>query len=155
MSAAGRRTTQEPVAGRRAAPEQGERPDAGNAVAKVCAVLRTVGARSPQRLSDDLEERGFNATSIHGDLSQVLREYLEERFGLRAPESALEAGSTLLTKCPSCFRSIAMSAMLGRLAGSLLRIAFTISESCGSTSGMLALSCGGTLNMCIPMMSPG
>ncbi|MET1004371.1 MAG: DEAD/DEAH box helicase, partial [Propionibacteriaceae bacterium] len=36
--------------------------------------------RSAQRLSDDLAERGFNATSIHGDLSQVLREKALKKF---------------------------------------------------------------------------
>jgi superfamily II DNA/RNA helicase len=36
--------------------------------------------RSAQRVSDDLAERGFNATSIHGDLSQVLREKALKRF---------------------------------------------------------------------------
>ena len=36
--------------------------------------------RSAQRVSDDLVERGFNATSIHGDLSQVLREKALKRF---------------------------------------------------------------------------
>ncbi len=36
--------------------------------------------RAAQRLSDDLEERGFDATSVHGDLSQVLREKALKRF---------------------------------------------------------------------------
>jgi superfamily II DNA/RNA helicase len=36
--------------------------------------------RSAQRVSDDLAERGFRATSIHGDLSQVLREKALKRF---------------------------------------------------------------------------
>ncbi len=36
--------------------------------------------RSAQRVSDDLAERGFRATSIHGDLSQVLREKALQRF---------------------------------------------------------------------------
>ena len=36
--------------------------------------------RAAQRLSDDLEERGFSATSIHGDLSQVLREKALAKF---------------------------------------------------------------------------
>jgi superfamily II DNA/RNA helicase len=36
--------------------------------------------RSAQRVSDDLAERGFSATSIHGDLSQVLREKALKRF---------------------------------------------------------------------------
>jgi len=36
--------------------------------------------RSAQRVSDDLVERGFSATSIHGDLSQVLREKALTRF---------------------------------------------------------------------------
>jgi len=36
--------------------------------------------RSAQRLSDDLEERGFAATSIHGDLNQVARERALKRF---------------------------------------------------------------------------
>src|SRR3954469_878148 len=36
--------------------------------------------RSAQRVADDLAERGFRATSIHGDLSQVLREKALKRF---------------------------------------------------------------------------
>jgi superfamily II DNA/RNA helicase len=36
--------------------------------------------RSAQRVADDLVERGFAATSIHGDLSQVLREKALRRF---------------------------------------------------------------------------
>jgi superfamily II DNA/RNA helicase len=36
--------------------------------------------RSAQRVSDDLAERGFAATSIHGDLSQVLREKALKKF---------------------------------------------------------------------------
>ncbi len=45
---------------------------------KVMIFTRT--KRSAQRLADDLEERGFNATSIHGDLSQFLREKALKRF---------------------------------------------------------------------------
>jgi superfamily II DNA/RNA helicase len=36
--------------------------------------------RSAQRVSDDLAERGFEATSIHGDLSQVSREKALKKF---------------------------------------------------------------------------
>jgi len=36
--------------------------------------------RSAQRLTDDLLERGFEATSIHGDLNQVAREKALKRF---------------------------------------------------------------------------
>jgi len=36
--------------------------------------------RSAQRLSDDLEERGFAAASIHGDLNQYAREKALRRF---------------------------------------------------------------------------
>jgi superfamily II DNA/RNA helicase len=36
--------------------------------------------RSAQRVSDDLAERGFAATSIHGDLSQVAREKALKKF---------------------------------------------------------------------------
>ena len=36
--------------------------------------------RQCQRLSDDLRERGFDAASIHGDLTQVAREKNLERF---------------------------------------------------------------------------
>ena len=36
--------------------------------------------RAAQRLADDLAERGFAATAIHGDLSQVLREKALKRF---------------------------------------------------------------------------
>ncbi|WP_342373613.1 DEAD/DEAH box helicase [Propioniciclava soli] len=45
---------------------------------KVMIFTRT--KRAAQRLADDLEERGFAATSIHGDLSQVLREKALTRF---------------------------------------------------------------------------
>ena len=45
---------------------------------KVMIFTRT--KRAAQRLADDLEERGFNATSIHGDLSQVLREKALKKF---------------------------------------------------------------------------
>ncbi|MCW2804287.1 MAG: putative ATP-dependent helicase [Propionibacteriaceae bacterium] len=36
--------------------------------------------RSAQRVSDDLAERGFAAASIHGDLSQILREKALKKF---------------------------------------------------------------------------
>ena len=36
--------------------------------------------RSAQRLTDDLVERGFKAASIHGDLSQIVREKALRRF---------------------------------------------------------------------------
>jgi superfamily II DNA/RNA helicase len=36
--------------------------------------------RSAQRVSDDLAERGFAATSIHGDLSQIAREKALKKF---------------------------------------------------------------------------
>ncbi|HVK34643.1 MAG TPA: C-terminal helicase domain-containing protein, partial [Microlunatus sp.] len=36
--------------------------------------------RAAQRLADDLVERGFSASAIHGDLSQVLREKALKRF---------------------------------------------------------------------------
>ncbi len=36
--------------------------------------------RAAQRLADDLAERGFSASAIHGDLSQVLREKALKRF---------------------------------------------------------------------------
>jgi superfamily II DNA/RNA helicase len=36
--------------------------------------------RSAQRVSDDLAERGFAASSIHGDLSQILREKALKKF---------------------------------------------------------------------------
>ncbi len=45
---------------------------------KVMVFTRT--KRAAQRLADDLEERGFAATSIHGDLSQVLREKALAKF---------------------------------------------------------------------------
>ena len=45
---------------------------------KVMIFTRT--KRAAQRLADDLEERGFSATSIHGDLSQVLREKALAKF---------------------------------------------------------------------------
>lgn len=45
---------------------------------KVMIFTRT--KRAAQRLSDDLEERGFSATSIHGDLSQVMREKALNKF---------------------------------------------------------------------------
>ncbi len=45
---------------------------------KVMIFTRT--KRAAQRLADDLEERGFAATSIHGDLSQVMREKALARF---------------------------------------------------------------------------
>ncbi len=45
---------------------------------KVMIFTRT--KRAAQRLADDLEERGFSATSIHGDLSQVMREKALTKF---------------------------------------------------------------------------
>ena len=45
---------------------------------KVMVFTRT--KRAAQRLADDLEERGFAATSIHGDLSQILREKALTKF---------------------------------------------------------------------------
>lgn len=45
---------------------------------KVMVFTRT--KRAAQRLADDLEDRGFAATSIHGDLSQVMREKALARF---------------------------------------------------------------------------
>ncbi|MFP5415405.1 MAG: DEAD/DEAH box helicase [Actinomycetes bacterium] len=45
---------------------------------KVMVFTRT--KRAAQRLADDLADRGFSATSIHGDLSQVMREKALSRF---------------------------------------------------------------------------
>lgn len=45
---------------------------------KVMVFTRT--KRAAQRLADDLEERGFAATSIHGDLNQNAREKALKRF---------------------------------------------------------------------------
>ncbi|MBK8463057.1 MAG: DEAD/DEAH box helicase [Nigerium sp.] len=45
---------------------------------KVMVFTRT--KRAAQRLADDLADRGFAATSIHGDLSQVMREKALTRF---------------------------------------------------------------------------
>ena len=47
-------------------------------VGKVMVFTRT--KRAAQRLSDELEDRGFAAASIHGDLSQVLREKALKKF---------------------------------------------------------------------------
>ena len=47
-------------------------------VGKVMVFTRT--KRAAQRLSDELEDRGFAAASIHGDLSQVLRERALTKF---------------------------------------------------------------------------
>ncbi len=47
-------------------------------VEKVMIFTRT--KRHAQRISDDLEDRGFNATSIHGDLTQAARERALSRF---------------------------------------------------------------------------
>ncbi len=45
---------------------------------KVMIFTRT--KRAAQRVSDDLEERGFSATSIHGDLNQAAREKALTKF---------------------------------------------------------------------------
>ena len=45
---------------------------------KIMVFTRT--KRAAQRLSDDLVDRGFNATSIHGDLSQIAREKAMAKF---------------------------------------------------------------------------
>jgi len=47
-------------------------------VGKVMIFTRT--KRAAQRLADELEDRGFAAASIHGDLSQVLREKALKKF---------------------------------------------------------------------------
>ncbi len=47
-------------------------------VGKVMIFTRT--KRAAQRLSDELEDRGFAATSIHGDLTQTAREKALRRF---------------------------------------------------------------------------
>ena len=47
-------------------------------VGKVMIFTRT--KRAAQRLSDELEDRGFDATSIHGDLTQTAREKALTRF---------------------------------------------------------------------------
>ncbi|MEL4357575.1 MULTISPECIES: DEAD/DEAH box helicase [unclassified Luteococcus] len=47
-------------------------------VDKVMVFTKT--KRAAQRLSDDLEDRGFNAASIHGDLNQAMREKALKRF---------------------------------------------------------------------------
>ncbi len=47
-------------------------------VGKVMVFTRT--KRAAQRLSDELEDRGFAATSIHGDLTQAAREKALTRF---------------------------------------------------------------------------
>ena len=51
-----------------------QNPDA-NKVMIFCTTKREV-----QRLADDLTDRGFKATSIHGDLSQIVREKSLEKF---------------------------------------------------------------------------
>lgn len=50
----------------------------GPDIDKVMVFTRT--KRAAQRLSDELEDRGFNATSIHGDLTQTAREKSLKRF---------------------------------------------------------------------------
>ncbi|SJN36029.1 putative ATP-dependent RNA helicase [Luteococcus japonicus LSP_Lj1] len=47
-------------------------------VDKVMVFCKT--KRAAQRLSDELEDRGFNAASIHGDLNQAMREKALKRF---------------------------------------------------------------------------
>nr|NLI49100.1 DEAD/DEAH box helicase [Propionibacterium sp.] len=47
-------------------------------VGKVMIFTRT--KRAAQRLSDELEDRGFAAASIHGDLSQIMRERALKKF---------------------------------------------------------------------------
>ncbi len=47
-------------------------------VGKVMIFTRT--KRAAQRVADELEDRGFAAASIHGDLSQVLREKALKKF---------------------------------------------------------------------------
>ena len=47
-------------------------------VDKVMVFCKT--KRAAQRLSDDLEDRGFNAASIHGDLNQAMREKALKKF---------------------------------------------------------------------------
>ncbi len=49
-----------------------------NDVDKVMVFCKT--KRAAQRLSDDLEDRGFAAASIHGDLNQAMREKALKRF---------------------------------------------------------------------------
>jgi superfamily II DNA/RNA helicase len=43
-------------------------------------IIFTRTKRAAQRLSDELEDRGFSATSIHGDLNQVAREKALKKF---------------------------------------------------------------------------
>jgi superfamily II DNA/RNA helicase len=43
-------------------------------------IIFTRTKRSAQRIADELADRGFKATSIHGDLSQVVREKALKRF---------------------------------------------------------------------------
>ena len=43
-------------------------------------IIFTRTKRAAQRLADELVDRGFDATSIHGDLSQVLREKALKKF---------------------------------------------------------------------------
>ena len=43
-------------------------------------IVFTRTKRAAQRLSDELEDRGFEATSIHGDLNQVAREKALKKF---------------------------------------------------------------------------
>lgn len=43
-------------------------------------IVFTRTKRAAQRLSDELEDRGFSATSIHGDLNQVAREKALRKF---------------------------------------------------------------------------
>ncbi|WP_420177058.1 DEAD/DEAH box helicase [Luteococcus sp. OSA5] len=49
-----------------------------NDVDKVMVFCKT--KRAAQRLADDLEDRGFDAASIHGDLNQSMREKALKRF---------------------------------------------------------------------------
>lgn len=59
----------------------GSRVETGNAVSKVCAVLRSIGARSPQRLSEIAASTGLNKVTALRIIDTLITEGFVKRAG--------------------------------------------------------------------------
>ncbi|TDR85164.1 IclR family transcriptional regulator [Enterovirga rhinocerotis] len=79
------------------------KPEVGNAVSKVCAVMRTIGARSPQRLSEIAASTGLNKVTALRILETLIAEGFVERTTGTRPGYA--RGREFLTLLASGSRS--------------------------------------------------
>lgn len=85
MNTASRTSRREPPADMHAESVPEPRPEVGNAVSKVCAVLRTIGARSPQRLSEISASTGLNKVTALRIIETLIAEGFVERADGKKP----------------------------------------------------------------------